>query len=67
MGHRMGLDHQAGDADGSNGRVQPTGRGQLAQLAAQFAALVADQPRSQPCGRLGTWAAIEHDLAAASA
>lgn len=42
VGHRAGLDRQVGKADGRDGRVQPAGGAQRAQLAAQFAAFVAD-------------------------
>jgi len=65
--HWPGLDHQVGHADGLDGRVRPAGGAQGAQLTAQFAAFVADQPGSQRSGRLSAGPAIEHDLAAAVA
>jgi hypothetical protein len=67
VSHRVRLDHQVGDRDGGNAWPQPAGGAERPQLVAQFAALIADQPASQPPSRLGAGTAIEHDLAGAAA
>ena len=63
----MGFDHQVADVHSGNLWPQAEGAAQGAQLPAQFAAFVADQPSCQLADWLGAGATVEHDLVAVAA